>query len=212
MVPNQAETLRSYLKRAPAIPVVAIDDARSSIGLVQTLLQAGLPVIEVTLRSPAALDAISAIVKALPDAVVAADTVPDKGQIAEAIDAGANFLVTPGTPQGSRRASWRLPMPGCATVSEAMALSDLDFEILKYFPASAAGGAVWLASLLGSLPHLSFCPTGGIDRKSAPTYLSLPNVACVDGAWGAPAELMRHRDFAAIGGRAAEAAALERWS
>lgn len=210
---TKTETLRTFTRLAPVIPVVTIDDARMSIDLAQTLVEAGLPVVEITLRTPAAMDAIAAIAKAVPEAVVAAGTVLSESQISEVIDAGARFIVTPGTPPKLAERLWEasIPvMPGCATVSEAMALAGLGFEILKFFPAAASGGASWLKSLQGPLPKLSFCPTGGIDLSSAPSYLSLANVPCVGGTWVAQADLLRKGDFGRIGQLAAEAAALRR--
>jgi 2-dehydro-3-deoxyphosphogluconate aldolase/(4S)-4-hydroxy-2-oxoglutarate aldolase len=209
----KAESLRSYAGLAPVIPVVTIEDARRSIDLAQTLVEAGLPVVEVTLRTPAALDAIAAIAKAVPDAVVAAGTIVGPSQIAEAIDAGAKFIVTPGTPRRLAEAliEAAIPvMPGCATVSEAMVLMDIGFETLKFFPAAASGGAGWLKAVHGPLPTLRFCPTGGIDLGNAPAYLALPNVACVGGTWVAPATMIGAGDFASIARLAREAAALPR--
>jgi 2-dehydro-3-deoxyphosphogluconate aldolase / (4S)-4-hydroxy-2-oxoglutarate aldolase len=210
-VSDQTSTLLAYAQRAPVIPVLTITDPRVSIDLAQTLVQAGLPVIEVTLRTAGALDAINAIAKAVPDAVLAAGTVVDPSQIQEVIDAGAKFIVTPGTPlrlaEHLREASIPV-MPGCSTVSEAMTLLGLGFEFLKFFPAAASGGAAWLKSLQGPLPMLSFCPTGGIDLASAPAYLSLSNVPCVGGTWITPADALKAGDFARIGRLAAEAAAL----
>ncbi|QFU15370.1 bifunctional 4-hydroxy-2-oxoglutarate aldolase/2-dehydro-3-deoxy-phosphogluconate aldolase [Microvirga thermotolerans] len=209
----RTETLRKYVRMAPVIPVVTIEDARTSIDLAHTLVRAGLAVVEVTLRTPAALDAIAAIAKAVPEAIVAAGTVLTESQIAEVADAGAKFIVTPGTPPklAERLSAAPIPvMPGCATVTEAMALAEAGFEILKFFPASASGGAAWLRSVQGPLPALSFCPTGGIDQASAPAYLSLANVPCVGGTWVAPAELLRKGDFDRIGELAAAAAALRR--
>jgi 2-dehydro-3-deoxyphosphogluconate aldolase/(4S)-4-hydroxy-2-oxoglutarate aldolase len=210
MPPND---LRHFVRLAPVIPVVTIEDARLSIDLAQTLVRAGFPVVEITLRTPAALDAISAIAKAVPEAVVAAGTVLHRSQIGEVVDAGAKFIVTPGTPlplaEALREAAIPV-MPGCSTVSEAMLLAQLGFEILKFFPAAASGGAAWLKSVQGPLPHLSFCPTGGIDPKSAPAYLALPNVPCVGGTWLTPADALRKGDFATIEGLASDASALRR--
>jgi len=203
--------LDEYVRLAPVIPVVTIEDARQSIDLAQTLLRAGLPVIEVTLRTGAALDAIGAIAKAVPEAVVAAGTVVDPGQIDEVVDAGAKLIVTPGTPLrlAEHLSEAAVPViPGCSTVSEAMTLSSLGFKVLKFFPAAASGGAAWLKSIHGPLPHLAFCPTGGIDLASAPSYLALSNVPCVGGTWMVPGEALRKGDFATIGRLAAEAAAL----
>jgi len=205
--------LGDYMRLAPVIPVVTISDARISIDLAHALVRAGLPVIEVTLRTPAALDAISAIAKAVPEAVVAAGTVLTKSQIREVIDAGAKFIVTPGTSlrlaEDLREAT--IPaMPGCATVSEAMTLAEMGFRSLKFFPAAASGGPAWLKSVHGPLPDLMFCPTGGIDRTSAASYLALPNVACVGGTWVTLAEAMKKGDLAEIERLAGDAAALRR--
>jgi 2-dehydro-3-deoxyphosphogluconate aldolase/(4S)-4-hydroxy-2-oxoglutarate aldolase len=212
-VPAHNATLLDYIRLAPVIPVVTIDDPRLSIDLAHTLVEAGLPVIEITLRTPGALDAISAIAKAVPEAVLAAGTVLHPSQIQEVADAGAKFIVTPGTPLrlAERLSEAPIPvMPGCATVSEAMALFSLGFESLKFFPAAASGGAAWLKSVQGPLPKISFCPTGGIDLASAPSYLSLSNVPCVGGTWITPADALKAGDFAAIGRLASQAAALRR--
>ena len=211
----QNSTLQDYVRLAPVIPVVTLQDPRLSIDLAQTLVQAGLPVIEITLRTPGALDAISAIAKAVPEAVVAAGTVVNASQIREVVDAGAKFIVTPGTPRALAESLRGAPipaMPGCSTVSEAMTLLELGFTQLKFFPAAASGGSAWLKSLQGPLPQLSFCPTGGVDLASAPSYLSLANVPCVGGTWITPAEAMNKGDFAAIGRLASEAAALRQRS
>jgi 2-dehydro-3-deoxyphosphogluconate aldolase/(4S)-4-hydroxy-2-oxoglutarate aldolase len=210
-VQTQSSTLQAYVRLAPVIPVVTLDDARHSIDLAQTLLHAGLPVIEVTLRTSSALDAINAIAKAVPEAVVAAGTVISASQIREVADAGAKFIVTPGTPLSLAEHLRESPipvLPGCSTVSEAMALSDLGFKILKFFPAAASGGAAWLKSVHGPLPKISFCPTGGIDLTGAPSYLSLPNVVCVGGTWVTPTDALKKGDFATIGRLASEAASL----
>lgn len=212
-MPSKTETVRAYARLAPVIPVVTIEDARRSIDLAQALVEGGLPVVEITLRTPAALDAIAAIAKAVPEAVVAAGTVVDKRQIAEVADAGAKFIVTPGTPTRLAEALAEAPipaMPGCSTPSEAMTLMSLGFEALKFFPAAASGGAAWLKAVAGPLPNLSFCPTGGIDLATAPAYLALPNVPCVGGTWVAPQKAIADGDFAGIARLAREAAALRR--
>ncbi len=186
----KAEALAPIVHRAAVIPVLTIEDARQSIPLARTLVDAGLPVLEVTLRTPAALDAIAAMAKAVPEAVIGAGTVVATSQIAEAIEAGARFIVTPGTTDKLARALAEAPvpaLPGCATVSEAMALADCGFEVLKFFPAAPSGGPAWLKAVAGPLPNLRFCPTGGLDADSASAYLALPNVVCVGGAWMAPA-------------------------
>ncbi len=212
-MPTSTETLLAYARLAPVIPVVTIEDARRSIDLAQTLVAAGLPVVEVTLRTAAAMDAIAAIAKAVPEAVIAAGTVTEPSQIREVADAGAKFIVTPGTPVKLAEALADAPipvMPGCATPSEAMTLMAIGFRALKFFPAAASGGTAWLKGVHGPLPALRFCPTGGIDLANAPSYLALPNVVCVGGTWMAPAKAIADGDFEAIGRLAREAAALRR--
>jgi 2-dehydro-3-deoxyphosphogluconate aldolase/(4S)-4-hydroxy-2-oxoglutarate aldolase len=212
-MPTKTETIRAYARLAPVIPVVTIEDARRSIDLAQALVEAGLPVVEITLRTPAALDAIAAIAKAVPDAVVAAGTVVHPRQIAEVVDAGAKLIVTPGTPLQLAEALADAPipvMPGCATASEAMTLAAMGFKALKFFPAAASGGLAWLKAIGGPLPDLTFCPTGGIDLASAPGYLALPNVPCVGGTWITPGKAIADGDFETIGRLAREAAALRR--
>ncbi len=203
--------LSDLLARAPVIPVVALDDAGLAEPLARTLVEAGLPLIEITLRTPQALDAIRAVARAVPDAVPIAGTVLDERQIGEVMDAGAQAIVTPGTPPALAEALARADvpaLPGCATASEAMALAALGFRQLKFFPAEASGGPRWLSAIAGPLPHLAFCPTGGVTTGNAPDYLSLPNVPCVGGTWITPKAALAARDFATIGRLAREAAAL----
>jgi len=210
---NKTETLLAHARRAPVIPVVTIDDPARAVPLAETLVASGLPVVEVTLRTPKALDAIAAIARAVPEAIVAAGTVVRPSQIGKATRVGAAFIVTPGTPRSLAEALAAAPlpvMPGCATVSEAMALAELGFTALKFFPAAASGGTAWLKGIAGPLPHLRFCPTGGIGADNASTYLGLPNVLCVGGTWVAPAAGIAAGDFDRIGGLARAAAALGR--
>lgn len=205
------DTVLDYARRAPVIPVVTIDDPERAVPLAETLVASGLPVVEVTLRTKGALAAMAAIARAVPGAIVAAGTVVKPEQIAEVIDAGAAFIVTPGTPRALAEALAQAPvpvMPGCATVSEAMVLGALGFTALKFFPAAASGGTAWLKGIAGPLPHLAFCPTGGIDAGNASAYLDLPNVLCVGGTWVAPAALIAGGDFARIGELARAAASL----
>ena len=210
-MPSKTELLLAYARRATVIPVVTVADARHGIPLARTLVEAGLPVIEVTLRTSAALDAIAAMAKAVPDAVIGAGTITSPAQINEAAEAGAKFVVTPGTPRrlAEALAQAEVPaLPGCATVSEAMALADLGFEALKFFPAEPSGGTAWLKSIAGPLPRLRFCPTGGLDVSNGGSYLTLPNVACIGGAWMAPPDAIAREDFATIARLARECAAL----
>ena len=207
------EAVLAHARRAPVVPVVTIEDAGRAVALAETLVAAGLPVVEVTLRTPAALDAMAAIARAVPGAVIAAGTVTSAADIRAVADAGAAFIVTPGTPPRLAEAlvAGPLPaMPGCATASEAMALAEHGFEVLKFFPAQASGGAAWLKSVGGPLARLSFCPTGGIDSTNAATYLALPNVLCVGGSWMVPPAAIAAGDFETIGRLARAAAALRR--
>jgi 2-dehydro-3-deoxyphosphogluconate aldolase/(4S)-4-hydroxy-2-oxoglutarate aldolase len=201
------------MRRVAVVPVVTIEDARHGIALARTLVEAGLPVVEVTLRTAAALDAVAAIAKAVPEAVVGAGTVLAPSQIGEAVEAGAKFLVSPGTPRrlaGALAEATVPALPGCATVSEAMTLVDLGFEILKFFPAVPSGGTAWLKSVFAPLPQARFCPTGGVDQGNAADFLACPNVSFVGGAWMAPTAAITAGDFAAIARLAKAAAAIRR--
>ncbi len=190
---RKTQALLQHAARAPVIPVVAVEDPADGPPLARALVAAGLPVVEVTLRTPRALAVIEAIARGVPDAVVAAGTVTRADQIAAVEGAGARLIVTPGTPP-------RL----------AEALADLGFRVLKCFPAGPSGGPAFLKALHGPLPHLRFCPTGGVTAQNAPDYLACPNVVCVGGTWMAPARALAARDFAEIERLARAAAALPR--
>ena len=199
------------LRRAPVIPVLTIDDFEIAVPLARALCDGGLSVIEVTLRTKAALAAIAAIAVEVPDCIVGAGTVVRHVDAAFAIDAGAKFLVSPGTDPVLAETFTEIEIPvvpGCATVSEAMVLSDLGFEVLKFFPAEASGGAAWLKAVAAPLPHIRFCPTGGIDMSNAGDYLALPNVIAVGGSWVVPQEALAAKDFARIRTLAREASGL----
>lgn len=192
--------LRRLLSLVPVLPVLVIDDAELAVPLAKALLDGGLNVLEVTLRTPAALEAISRMAT-VPGVVVGAGTVTRPADVAAAQAAGARFGVSPGaTPrllEAARDAG--LPfLPGVATASEAMAARDAGYDTLKFFPAVPAGGAALLKALGGPLPDLAFCPTGGIDAGNFKTFRALPNVLCVGGSWVAPAEALARRDWAAI--------------
>lgn len=196
---------------APVVPVVVLDDPDAAVPLARALAAGGLPAIEVTLRTPTALDAIKRIAAEVPDAVVGAGTIVTPAQAGEAAAAGARFLVSPGCTPTLRAAmtDTGLPfLPGIATASEAMSLLEHGITAMKFFPAEAAGGASYLKSLNGPLPQIRFCPTGGITPQTAPTYLGLPNVACVGGSWLTPAALVGTGDWAAIEELAREASTL----
>ena len=199
------------LDLAPVMPVVVVSDAETAVPLARALVAGGLPGIEVTLRTPAALEAIERIAAEVPEAVVGAGTVVTPQQARAAADAGARFLVSPGCTAGlaSAMADTGLPfLPGVATVSEAMDLLERGLSAMKFFPAEASGGAAFLKSLSGPLPQVRFCPTGGITVGSAPDYLALPNVGCVGGSWLTPAGLVSAGDWDGVTALAKEAAAL----
>jgi 2-dehydro-3-deoxyphosphogluconate aldolase / (4S)-4-hydroxy-2-oxoglutarate aldolase len=201
------------VSRAPVIPVLTIERVADAVPLARALVAGGLPVIEVTLRTRAALDAVKAIAAQVPDCVVGVGTVTRAADIAPAIAAGAKYLVSPGTPAdlADALAAASAPvLPGCATVSEAMALAARGFKVLKFFPAEASGGVAWLKSVAAPLPEIKFCPTGGIDGRNAAAYLACPNVVAVGGSWVAPKDALASGDFAAITTLAREAAALRR--
>jgi len=199
--------------RAPVIPVLTIEAVRDAVPLAKALLAGGIKVIEVTLRSDAALGAIKAIAEEVPEVVIGAGTVTKPADIEAAGQRGAKYLVSPGTPPelAAALAKAELPaIPGCATATEAMALAARGFKLLKFFPAEACGGVAWLKSVAAPLLELRFCPTGGIDMKNAAAYLALPNVVAVGGSWVAPREAIARGDFAAVTKLARAAAALRR--
>lgn len=210
-MPQKRERLESILCLAPVVAVVVIDDANSSVPLARALLDGGIHAIEVTLRTPVALDAIRAIAKQLPQAAVGAGTVLGAADFDAAVAAGAKFAVSPGaTPAlidaaGKSALPW---LPGAATASEAMALAEHGYTLQKFFPAQVAGGVDHLRSLGGPLPQIRFCPTGGVTAQNAPGYLRLSNVVCVGGSWLTPSALMHARDWPAITALARAAAAL----
>ncbi|AJP01784.1 keto-deoxy-phosphogluconate aldolase [Streptomyces cyaneogriseus subsp. noncyanogenus] len=201
----------SVLDLAPVVPVVVLDDAADAVPLARALVAGGLPAIEVTLRTPAALDAIRAIAEGVPEAVVGAGTVITPDQVAEAVAAGARFLVSPGWTDGllaAMRASGVPFLPGVSTTSEVVALLERGVREMKFFPAEAAGGTAYLRSLAGPLPQARFCPTGGIGPHSAPAYLALPNVGCVGGSWMLPKEAVAAGDWQRVEALARAAAEL----
>ena len=201
----------SLLGLAPVLPVVVIEDVADAVPLARALVAGGLPAIEVTLRTPVALDALRAIAGEVPDAVVGAGTVVTPGQVKECVAAGARFLVSPGWTElllEAMQGSGVPFLPGVSTTSEVVALLERGVREMKFFPAQAAGGTAYLRSLAGPLPQARFCPTGGIGVDSAPDYLALPNVGCVGGSWMIPADAMAARDWTRVEGLAREAAAL----
>jgi 2-dehydro-3-deoxyphosphogluconate aldolase/(4S)-4-hydroxy-2-oxoglutarate aldolase len=201
------------LSRVPVVPVLTIDRLDDAVPLARALVAGGLTVLEVTLRTEVALDAMKKLIAEVPEAVIGIGTITAEPDIRLALANGARFLVTPGTPPRLAAALRHSPvpvLPGCGTVSEAMALANEGFSILKFFPAEAAGGVGFLKAMAAPLPTIKFCPTGGVDQRNAAAYLALPNVIAVGGSWVAPKDAIERGDFARIEELATEAAALRR--
>ncbi|MCW2889232.1 MAG: 2-dehydro-3-deoxyphosphogluconate aldolase / (4S)-4-hydroxy-2-oxoglutarate aldolase [Streptosporangiaceae bacterium] len=202
---------RELMDLCPVVPVVVLEEPEQAVPLARALVAGGLPAIELTLRTPAALEAIKRIAAEVPAAVVGAGTITTPDQARAAAGAGARFLVSPGCTDLLREAMTGsgLPfLPGVATASEALALLEHGVTAMKFFPAKAAGGAAYLRALGGPLPQVRFCPTGGITPETAADYLALPNVGCVGGTWLTPPELVRAGDWDRIEHLARQAAAL----
>ncbi len=207
---DQSARAAEICRMAPVVPVLVIDDIAHAAPLARALVAGGLPALEVTLRTPAALDAIRAMAE-VPGGMVGAGTLITPADVRAAKAAGARFGVSPGATAAllDACAEHDLPLlPGAATASEIMALLERGYPVQKFFPAEQAGGAAYLKSIGGPLPQVRFCPTGGIGLKNARDYLTLPNILCVGGSWVAPRDAMARGDWAAITTLAAEAAAL----
>ena len=206
--------INEIVRIAPVVPVMVVERIEDAVPLARALYNGGLKVLEITLRTPCALDAITAMVEALPeDAVIGAGTIITPTDLEKAVKAGSTFLVSPGTTPALVEAAKASTVPllaGVATPTEAMNLYVQGFTHQKFFPAEAAGGVPMLKSIAGPLPQITFCPTGGIDLAKAPSYLALPNVQCVGGTWMAPKELMKAGRWDEIERLAREAASLPR--
>ncbi|MBC2772191.1 2-dehydro-3-deoxy-phosphogluconate aldolase [Rhizobium sp. AQ_MP] len=209
---DKTEKLLSTLKLQPVVPVLIVEDAKTAVPLARALVAGGLKAIEITLRTDAALEAVRLVAQEVEGAVVGAGTILNAAHYAAAVDAGSQFIVSPGTTQElldvARQSDIPL-LPGAATASEVMALREEGYKVLKFFPAEQAGGAAYLKALSAPLAGTLFCPTGGISLKNAMDYLSLPNVVCVGGSWVAPKELVSAGDWAGITKLASEASALK---
>ena len=209
---EQSARALKLCQMAPVIPVLVIHDIAHARPLAEALVAGGLPVLEVTLRTAVALDAIAAMSE-VAGAVVGAGTVLTAANMRDAKQAGAQFAVSPGATSAlidAARAEEVPLLPGAQTCSEVMALLEQGYTVQKFFPAEAIGGVDALKSISGPLPQVTFCPTGGITVARAPDYLRLTNVACVGGSWVAPAGAMAAGDWAAITALAKAAAALPR--
>lgn len=209
MAQNTAK-LTPILSAAPVVPVIVLDDLDAAAPLAEALVKGGLPALEVTLRTPNAL-AIIKEMAGIEGAFVGSGTVRNQQQIEQSIEAGAQFMVSPGAPSTllSAAEQYDVPLlPGISTATEAMAAADAGYSYLKLFPAEAVGGAKLLKSFASPLPDLKFCPTGGVSPQNAMDYLSLPNVICVGGSWIVPSDAIKNRDFGKIEELAREAAQL----
>lgn len=199
----------ALLRAAPVVPVLAIADLDDAVPLAHALVEAGLPVLEVTLRTPVALDAIARIARDVAGARVGAGTVLRAADLAAVHAAGATFAISPGATDALYAAARgaRIPyIPAIATASELMAGLDHGHRVFKFFPAEAAGGTTALKAFAGPFPQARFCPTGGIDAARAPAYRALPNVLTVGGSWMVPGDALAARDWARIHALAREAA------
>jgi 2-dehydro-3-deoxyphosphogluconate aldolase/(4S)-4-hydroxy-2-oxoglutarate aldolase len=198
---------------APVIPVLTIERAADAVPLARALVKGGLPVLEITLRTRTAMEALGAIANEVPGAVVGAGTVLEAAQVEQIQRLGAKFAVSPGctlTLVTATKAAGLPFLPGVQTVSEAMTLAEQGYRVLKFFPAEPAGGLAWLKAVGAPLAGLSFCPTGGIGADTAQAYLALRNVACVGGSWVAPAAALDAKDWSQIERLAAAASNYKR--
>ncbi len=213
MTPSEASEKTERLCRlAPVIPVLVVHDVAHAAPLARALVAGGLPVLEVTLRTPAALDVIAEMAR-VEGGTVGAGTLLSPDDVSRAVDAGAQFGVSPGVTDRLLDAAEAagLPMlPGIATVGEAMRLLDRGYTVAKFFPAEANGGVAALKAIGAPLPQVRFCPTGGVSLSNAPDYLGLSNTLCVGGSWVAPRDKLEAGDWEGITALAREAAALSR--
>ena len=205
-------SIKEIMTASPVIPVMVINKLEQAVPLANALVEGGLKVLEITLRTPVALDAIKAIKAGVPGAIVGAGTVINIETLRQSIDAGSEFLVSPGVTHSLIDAALDsgIPLlPGVISPSEVMSLLEKNITEMKFFPAEAAGGIPMLKSIGGPLPQVTFCPTGGINPGNAADYLALKNVACVGGSWMAPVDLVGTENWEAITRLAREAASIK---
>ncbi|MEO2266103.1 bifunctional 4-hydroxy-2-oxoglutarate aldolase/2-dehydro-3-deoxy-phosphogluconate aldolase [Pseudoalteromonas sp. YIC-656] len=205
-------SIEQILTSAPVVPVVVIDRLEDAEPLAKALFNGGLRALEITLRTPIAAEAVKVMKQAVPEAYVGTGTVIDKATFDASIEAGADFMVSPGVNDELLALASQSDtpfLPGAATPSEVMRLAERGFSFLKFFPAAAAGGPAMLKSIGGPLPGVKFCPTGGISLETAPQYLSLDNVVCVGGTWMLDKTLIEQQDWQAIEQLARQASQLK---
>ena len=211
-MPASKCSMREILTRTPVMPVLTVHDASVAADLARALVDGGIFVFEVLMRTPAAADAIRAMVKAAPEAHVGAGTLLRRDDVVRAVDAGAAFGVAPGLTSalaGAVQAAGLPFLPGVSTASEVMQAMEFGFAELKLFPAQGGAGVAWLQAMAGVFPSVTFCPTGGIKPGDVPNYLALPNCGTVGCSWGTPVDLVRERDWAGITALAAQAAKIK---
>lgn len=209
-MPQDANAIRSILTLAPVVPVIILDDVSKARPLAEALVAGGLPILEVTLRTPNALKVMEEMAK-VTGAIVGSGTVRNEVHMRASVDVGCRFMVSPGASPRLLDAADDISiplLPGIGTPTEAMAAAERGYSFLKFFPAEALGGAPVLKAFASPLPDITFCPTGGIDAVKAKTYLALPNVICVGGSWIMPNDAIESGDFARIETLAREASAL----
>jgi 2-dehydro-3-deoxyphosphogluconate aldolase/(4S)-4-hydroxy-2-oxoglutarate aldolase len=212
-IAEHQNTAEQLLRAAGILPVVTVHSLDEARRVSAALLQGGLPAIELTLRTPVAMDALAMLKRELPDIKIGAGTVLTETQLHQAIDAGADFIVTPGTPPVLADALARAPLPvvpGAATPTELLALMARGFRVCKLFPATAVGGLAMLKGLAGPLADLKLCPTGGIGESTAAEYLAQPNVVCIGGSWMVPKDWLANGEWDKVRESAAKAAKIVR--
>ena len=205
-------SIEKILSSAPVVPVVVIEKLEDAAPLARALYNGGLKALEITLRTPIAAEAVKLMKEAVPEAYVGTGTVVDKATFNASVEAGADFMVSPGVNDELLALAKEsdIPfLPGAATPSEVMKLASQGFKFLKFFPAEAAGGTAMLKSIGGPLPQVTFCPTGGISLETAPNYLALKNVICVGGTWMLDKQLIENKDWQAIEALARQASELK---
>ncbi|HEY0332863.1 MAG TPA: bifunctional 4-hydroxy-2-oxoglutarate aldolase/2-dehydro-3-deoxy-phosphogluconate aldolase [Stenotrophomonas sp.] len=207
---NRAELL---LLQAGILPVITVDTLDQARAVTDALLEGGLPAIELTLRTPVAMEAVATLKRERPELVIGAGTVLSESQMRQSIDAGADFLVTPGTPPALADLLADAPIPsvpGAASPTEFLSLMARGFRVCKLFPASAVGGLAMLKGLAGPMADLKLCPTGGITEETASQYLSQPNVLCIGGSWMVPKDWLAKGEWHKVRDSAAAAAQIVR--
>ncbi|MGS2718978.1 bifunctional 4-hydroxy-2-oxoglutarate aldolase/2-dehydro-3-deoxy-phosphogluconate aldolase [Paraglaciecola aestuariivivens] len=198
MTKNWKMTSEEIFSQGPVVPVLVIKDVEHAVPLAKALIAGGIRVLEVTLRTDAALEVIAKIAKEVPEAIIGAGTVTNRAQLQQVVDAGAKFAISPGLTTDLLKAgneSSIALIPGVSSISELMTAKDLGYTHLKFFPAEASGGVKALKAIGGPCPEITFCPTGGISPSNYNDYLALPNVACCGGSWLAPEEAMQNGDW-----------------